>query len=197
MRNVIFILGLTLILISACDHPFSTRKPEKPNTNQSAWNPPHTPEDVLTNLIYAIQERNAGNYMRCFLNESSMSHVFHFEPDPEAAMLYPHLIEWAREQEENMIQETFSMVPKDSSLYMQFPVIVRDVVAADSATLVRQYYWVIHHDNPAVPSRFEGQAEIWLAESSAGEWGIYHWIDNAISDVPSISLWKAQFGGVQ
>lgn len=197
MRNVIFILGLTLILIFACDHPFSTRKPEKPSTNQSAWNPPHTPEDVLINLIYAIQERNSENYMRCFLNEPSMSHAFHFEPDHEVAMLYPHMMEWTWDQEENMIQETFSIVPKDSSFYIQFPIVIRDIVAADSATLVRHYSWVIHHDDPSLPNRLEGQAEMRLAESAVGEWGIYQWIDNAISAVPSISLWKAKFGGVQ
>jgi hypothetical protein len=195
MRNLL-IIGLSIVCILACENPFSTRKPEAPNTSQSQWIPPHTPEDVITNLIYAVQERNSENYMRCFLNDPSFR-VFHFEPDPEAAALYPHLLQWSWSQEENMIQETFALVPPDSNVSLQFPSIIRDIISADSAALVRQYRWVIHHNNPLLPVELEGQVEMRMAEGVVGDWGIYQWIDYSISGLPSVSLWKAALGGSQ
>jgi len=197
MRNGPAVLIFLIICIAACEHPFSARNPEFPNTSQSLWFPPHTPEEVLTNLNYAVQERNYENYMRCFLNDPELSRPFRFVPAPEAAALYPNLLQWTWSQEETMIQVTFSLVPDDSSLSLQFPETIRDVIAADSAALVRQYRWVIHHTDPALPNELEGQVELHMAENSLGEWGIYQWIDNSISETPSVSLWKAVLGAVQ
>jgi len=196
MRNSV-IIGLLIVCILACEHPFSARHPETPSTSQSLWIPPHTPEDVVTNLIYAVQERHSENYMRCFLDDPEASRAYHFEPDPEAAALYPFLHQWTLEQEENMIQETFSLVPVDSGLSLQFPVQVREVISADSAVLVRQYRWVIRHGNPAMPEVLEGHAEMRMAEGTLGEWGIYQWIDFSISELPSASDWKAALGATQ
>ncbi|MBN2105058.1 hypothetical protein JW835_13535 [bacterium] len=197
MRNGLVVFILMIFCITACEHPFSSRKPEFPNTSQSLWFPPHTPEEVLTNLNYAIQERNSENYMRCFLNEPESQRSFRFIPDPEGAALYPHLVQWTWNQEETMIQETFSLVPEDSSILLQFTENIRDVIAADSAALVRQYHWVIHHNDPSLPRELEGQVELRMAENAVGEWGIYQWIDNSISETPSFSIWKADLGAAQ
>lgn len=197
MRPVPVFFIILIILIATCDHPFSTRDPESPNTSQSLWFPPHTPEDVLINLNYAVQERNAENYLRCFISGSESFRSFQFVPDPEAAALYPHLHQWTREQEETMIQETVSLVPEDSSLSIQFTEIIRDVIAADSAVLVRTYRWQIRHNDPALPRELEGQVEFRMAENNVGEWWIYQWIDNSISEIPSVSIWKAALGAAQ
>ncbi|MFC1568914.1 hypothetical protein ACFL4L_01645 [bacterium] len=196
MRNSIIIASLAVCMM-ACENPFSTRRTEAPNTSQSQWIPPHTPEDVITNLVFAIQERNSENYMRCFMDDPESSHAFHFEPDPEAAALYPYLSQWTWAQEENMIQETFALVSQDSSLSLQFPTVIRDVISADSAAIVRQYRWVIHHNDASLPKELEGQVEMRMAEGAVGEWGIYQWIDYSISDLPSASIWKAALGGTE
>ncbi|MBN1779518.1 hypothetical protein JW948_00140 [bacterium] len=193
MKSVVLICSL--LLLSACDHPFSTREPEKPVTSQSSWIPPHTPDDVLVNMIHAVHERNLENYMRCFADGSDAVSMFHFKPDPEAAALYPFLLNWTLAQEQNVLRQTFSLVPLDSSLSLTFPVTVRDVLAADSAVMVRQYAWSIHHLDDAMPTFLEGHAEIRMKENSVGEWVVYYWDDHAISDIPSFSLWKAAWGG--
>jgi hypothetical protein len=195
MRLIQVICISSVIGFLACDHPFTTRKPEKPNTSQSSWIPPHSPEDVLINLMHAVEERNSENYMRCFLNEPEVSHPFCFDPDPEAAALYPFLLEWTQSQEENIIKQTFFLVPQDSGLSLQFPKEIRDVIAADSAVIVREYEWNLHHGIASLPERLEGQAEMRMAENSVSEWGIYRWIDNRITEVPCLSLWKATLLG--
>jgi hypothetical protein len=186
-----------LVIVSlACDSLFSTREPEPPENPQSSWVPPLSPDQVLSNLQNAVSERNVENYVRCLINPGLSSRIFVFEPDPEVAANYPDLFqEWNRETERNVMQQLVALVPADSAFYLTYTETVQEIVAPDSAVMIRRYRLGVHHREAGIPQTYEGLAEFWLTPDQQGEWAIYHWIDNSVSQSPSWSGLKASFGG--
>ena len=194
--HVIGILILLLLLILGCMNPFSIRDSEPPINTQSSWIPPLTPEELLENFSIAVQEKNVDNFMRCLADATQDLRVFHFDPDPEVAANYPNVFtEWSRDTEEAVMQQAFSIVPNDSVSLLSFTEDIQDVVASDSAIFVRRYRLELHHTQDGLAAIYEGHGEFRMAPDQGGEWSIYHWIDNRVSDLPSWSQLKASLGG--
>ena len=184
------------ILLVACDSLFSTREPEPPEDPRSPWIPPLSPEQVLMNLQNAVYDQNVENYIRCLVNASFSQRRYNFEPDPEVATNYPEVFqEWDVSKEEAVIQQAFSLLPSDSTSTLLFTEDIREVIAADSAVMVKRYQLEFHHIQSTLPSVYGGHMELWMAPDQRGEWSIYRWIDNGTAGFPSWSLLKAAFGG--
>ena len=184
------------ILLVACESLFSTREPEPPKDPRSPWIPPLSPEQVLLNFQNAVYDRNVENYIRCLVNVSFSQRSFTFEPDPEVSANYPEVFqEWEVSKEEGVIQQAFSLVPSDSTSHLQFTEDISEIIAPDSAVIVKKYQLALHHIQSTLPSVYEGHVELWMAPDERGEWSIYRWIDNGITGFPSWSLLKASLGG--
>lgn len=190
------LLTLLLAAVTACTNPFALREPESPIDAQSTWVPPLGPEQLMVNFRNAVMEKNVDHYVRCLADAAQDSRRFRFEPDPEVAANYPNVFAaWSRETEETVMQQTFSIVPGDSSSLLSFPEDVRQVMASDSAIFVRRYRLELQHTRDGLASVYEGLGEFRMAPDQGGEWSIYHWIDNRVGDSPSWSHLKASLGG--
>ena len=62
-------LILCFVLVAGC----STRTPEAPDTGRSTYFPPTSPATVLSNLRYAVLEKNTENFMLCLSDQSTRS----------------------------------------------------------------------------------------------------------------------------
>jgi len=190
------ILFCMLLTLAACRNPFRTREPEPPVVSQSSWIPPLSPDKVLINLQNAIAERNTENVVRCLADPVYSTRTFRFDPNPETATLYYTLFSgWGIDQEKTVNQLVFAMVPTDSICLLTWTSILREVVAADTSVMLRQYRLEVHHKPSSLPTQFQGHAEFRLAVDQRGEWSIYRWIDNSIAGSVSWSELKAKLGG--
>jgi hypothetical protein len=195
MTKPAFLIAFFLIW-AACRNPFSTRKPEDPLFSRSNWTPPLSPETVLVNLQNAVAERNTENTIRCLADPSYSDRLFRFEPNPETASNHPGVFsKWGLDRETAVIQQVFSLVPKDSVCVLTWTKILREIVTADTAVMVRQYRLEVRHKPSTLPSVFEGHAEFRLAADRRGEWSVYLWTDNSVSGSVCWSELKAALGG--
>jgi len=180
-----------------CKNPFSTRKPEPPETAQSQWVPAHSPDQVLLNMQNAIAERNVENYIRCLADSGSTGRVFRFDPDLEVANQFPGMFtRWNLEKEEKVFRQLCALVPKDSVFSLSWEEIQQELTTPDTAVFVRRYRMEIHtpQDRFSLPKVYQGIGEFRLIENTQGEWVIYRWIDNGVSGSKSWSYLKASFG---
>jgi hypothetical protein len=199
IKNLLFIKSVIMLtlFLATCQNIFSTRTPEDPVNTRSDWIPAYTPEQVVTNFLNAITERNVENYAACFIDSSYSEKIYRFVPDPNVAADHGDIFNsWSLDKEEEVIRQAFALVPLDSTIVLSFTRDISEITASDSIVLVREYKFVLNHTQALLPTIFKGQSEFWLSEDSRGEWAIYHWLDNGvIPDFPSWSFLKVSLGG--
>jgi hypothetical protein len=195
--KIILSISVTLILFCmGCGNPFSIRNAEEPVNPSSSWTPPHSAEEVLTNLIKAIEERNIENYMRCLIDSSNSNAVFQFDPDPILAVEYASVFsDWNDQKEKAVMNLAFSKVPTDSLSKLVFTEDIKEISTPDSVVFIKKYRLELHHTDVSLPVEYEGQVEFWFTEDRQGWWAIYRWIDNSVSDYRSWSYLKAVLSG--
>jgi hypothetical protein len=185
-----------LVCFAACRNPFATRKPEDPSLSASNWISPLYPEQVLVNLQTAVAERNTDNFIRCFADPAYSGRSFRFEPDPQTSSNHPGVFDgWGINRETGVMQQAYSLVPKDSTCMLTWTKILREIIASDTAVMVRQYKLELRHKPSILPVVFEGQAEFRLAADRRGEWCVYQWTDNSLGESVCWTELKAALGG--
>lgn len=192
-------IGMSLVLVGgACKFPFETRTPEPPRGQKSNWIPPTAANLVLTNMEFAIRERNSLNYLRCLSDSAVTGKRFRFNADPLVSKNYPTLFSsWNKSNEESYINQLFvSYLPKDSISQIQL-VFQRENVYQDSTIFLYNYKLKIGHTyaSDQCPRLVEGQAEFRLIRNELGEWSIYHWTDYRTGEKETWSQIKACLGG--
>lgn len=192
--HLIFILIFAMVFV--CKTPFSTREPEPPNTGQSSWIQPTSPNFVMMNLRKSISEKNANNYLRCLADSGVSEHSFSYIPDAAANAANPHLFEkWDKEKERNFLNQLLVFLPKDCTSTVDFQ-LKSENAFQDSVILMQDYTLIIAHkqQQQGCPKYMKGQAEIRLIRSSEDLWYIHRWIDYATGDYPTWSALRAFFG---
>lgn len=192
-------IGLGVVLLTtACKWPFETRTPEPPKGQKSNWMPPTSANIVITNMEFAIRERNSLNYLRCLSDSLGTGKRFRFNADPLVSKNYPTLFSgWTKGNEETYINQLFvSYLPKDSTSQIQL-VFQRENVFQDSTIFLYNYKLKLGHTfaSDQCPRLVEGQAEFRLIRDELGEWSIYYWADYRIGKKETWSQIKACLGG--
>ena len=112
----IIILLFSLFFINSCDI-FSTRTPEKPNSNRSSYQPPTSASIVISNLISSIKEKNIENYISCFADLAQGSNKeFTFLPSSDALSRFPNLFtNWSIDEEERSFLSMISNLKENQN----------------------------------------------------------------------------------
>jgi hypothetical protein len=191
-----FLVLAAMTCYCACENPFGTREPEAPNTSQSKWIQPTSPNYVLVNLKNALLEKNNSNYLRCLADTSVSKLEFKFFADPAAMNANPGLFQrWGKEDEVNYLNQLFSILPKDSTIGATFNRL-KETTFQDSVILLQTYSLVFNEKCDSAPCMryMEGQAEFRLLRTEDDLWYIYRWSDFSTSDNETWSDLKARFG---
>jgi len=186
-----------LVLIAACENPFSTRTPEPPEQNSSTFIPPTSPDIVFINLRVATQEKNVENYIRCFVDTTRSNQRFTFTPDQRAIANHPGVFDfWQLEDERRYLTRLFQAMPNDSTRTLAFTTERRTEDAAQ-ATFNQSYEIRIRHTRQGgtipIPTLYRGLSNFMLEKNETGDWAIYRWEDFTNGVDPSWSELKALF----
>ena len=183
------------MFVLGCQNPFATRKPEDPQSNQSTWVQPTSPNFVLINLTNAINEKNITNYIRCLSDSSNSKINFKYVAEPSIALQNPGLFSRCQKEEElNFLNQLMLYLPKDSTSKLLLKPL-REISFQDSVVLVKEYILKLGLEcTDNCPKNIQGQAEFRLGKSDEDLWFIHKWSDFSTGDFANWSELRSYFG---
>lgn len=181
----------------SCESPFAMRDPEPPVLEQSGWEPAHSPVQLITNFQKAIAERDLEKYERCFVDANFSEKQFLFVPDPGVFSSHIATFEnWSLDNEIKTMRQAFQYVPDDSISQLTWEETIREIMAPDTAVLIRTFELKLGHTQTDLPRFYTGQISLRLLEDQRGEWVIFRWEDTqSVPEQKSWSFLKASLGG--
>jgi hypothetical protein len=164
-------LCCAFVIITGCGL-FGTRTPENPVTVRSTFEPPTTPEAVIRNLAFSIEEKNSNNYMKCLSPDN-----FVYVPDSKSQSHYPIFQSWNVNSErfyyENLIAQTNSTA--SSNLFLSDTLL--NQITPDSAVYTAEYIVVFQHNRTNIPKSAIGNTRISLKADESNFYYISKWED--------------------
>jgi len=174
-KTEILLFVSLIFLVGSCGL-FDTRSVEPPSDPRSNYSPPTSPDIVLTNLQFAIAEKNLNNYISCFSDSVLTGKVFHFVADLSTNAQYPILSNWNFQQEKiyytNLISQTD--IQSSSNLFLSNP---QAITTPDSVIYDADYVLVYFHNDPSVAKNFNGKLRFTMFQDSRNLWSITRWQD--------------------
>lgn len=157
---------------------FSTRTPEKPDSDATGYIPPTSYDLVIENLKNSLAEKNLNNYLLCF-SDSSFTEIkdFNYIATPQIAAQNQNLFaNWGVESEEkyfnSMITASLDQVRPSLTFtdeqYQNF---------SDSIIFTSNYLLNINFNNQQSSNNYAGNLRIVLKNSPTGFWYITSWYD--------------------
>ena len=183
---------LALITLTGCDM-FDTREPEPPISGSSTFVPPTSPDLVLTNLAFAVSEKNTENYLRCLVDTLNSSQRFLFIPSAAAAGRYSSTFSsWSLQAERSYFSalKAFTGASGESSLRFTGSF---SILATDSAVYEGSYDLLFRHGVSGVAESVKGTVQFVLHADRGSIWSISRWTDIPVLDQSSWSEWKGRF----
>ena len=183
---------LLVILVFSCTNPFSTRDVEEPSPDKGSdtYDQPFKSEYVLSNLRFAMIQKNISNYMNCFIDTSLVPMNYKFIPDQSIPK--ERFTGWDLQDEENYLRRVFNNSDK-----IEFEFIDKDITYTTITTSLDsvqtspfRYEMKVEFDTLAV---FSGKARMKLVKNVNSLWAIYYWEDfrDEISNDNTWSFLKA------
>ncbi len=180
MKRLYPIILIILVAVSGClKNPFDTRGGQQPAGATGSWETPATPEVMITNLMYAYNEKNIQNYQDCF----DSGFVFSaFEDSIEAeAQGNGYLFQfWDKAVEITTTENIFTTFSQNGN-YLDLTMSISsdnpDNIGDTLAVLYRNYtLTIIKSDSLQIDTtEAEGLASFTLNQSSLNLWTIYLW----------------------
>ena len=166
----IFFTALTLII--GCGL-FETRSPEAPETRRSTYVPPTTPDAVIMNLTYSINEKNSNNYSKCI---SSLN--YKYVPDSRSQLLYGQIFQnWSYSAEKLYLDNLISQTNSNASSNLFFSNKIITLISPDSATAAADYIVVFQHNRANVPKTAVGNLRLTITADESNNFYINYWED--------------------
>jgi hypothetical protein len=193
IKKIIQGLSIAVVMV-CCTNPFTTRSGEKPAIDQNSdiFDQPTSCEDVLSNLRYALIQKNVSNYMSCFIDTSLVqSFVYRFKPDE--SFTSERFQGWSLTDEENYFRNVFTEATSVSFEYVDAKNITfTPISAAIDSVQTSPFVYELQVQLDSLAS-FSGIARMKLVKNSNSLWAIYYWEDmrNAESNPNTWSLLKA------
>jgi hypothetical protein len=191
-RFSLIVIVLMSILVSSCEL-FSVREPEEPLLGTGGvFLQPDTPNAVLDNLINAIREMNAINYLNC------LSPIeYRYNPANLGNIGDPGTWDgWSRVEEDRYFKNLASAAENLSGHSLTFDDIQRNDLSPQEQQIVANYALVVNtnrNTSSRVPNRITGQVIFILRSDNSGLWSIVSWTDIATNPEYNWSQLKAEF----
>jgi len=169
---------------------FDTRDPENPETIRSTFLPPTSPEIVIENLSFAIQEKNSNNYTKCLSAES-----FQYVPDSKSQLIYGQIFDsWNVLAEKRYLDNLISRTNPNSSSVLFIDNERLTQLTSDSAIFQADYIFVFQHHVVGIPVSAKGNINLTIATDSDDLFYIRRWEDFRQNDSDfTWSEFKANF----
>lgn len=192
LRKVNNILFFIFALYTGCGL-FETRPVEPPSAPRSTFIQPTSPDIVVSNLSFAIAEKNLDNYLRCLADPDFSKRVYRYYPDAVSLSNYPVFLNWTLASERSYYNNLISFTNENatSSLFLSNTTVNTGI---DSAIIDSDYILVFNHNKQNVSKLFKGKLRFILGIDSRSLWSIHSWFDfiNENNDT-TWSVLKANF----
>ncbi len=167
------ILIIALVVAAKGCGVFETRTPQTPVTVRSTYVPPTSPDLVLTNLEYAIQEKNSDNYVKCLSPT-----FFQYVPDSKSQLIYGTIFQnWNVNSEKNYYNNLISQTNSDASSTLFFDNPVTTNITPDSVIYQADYILVYQHNRANVPKSAIGNLTLTMKANESNLFYIEKWED--------------------
>lgn len=186
----IFII-LNLFLFNSCDI-FNVREAETPNQPRSNYQQAVSPEILIENLINALSDKDAANYINCFSDTSFSNKKFVFSASSGASSLFPALSsDWGLQNEQQYFNNVSAKIPEQAKIILTFSNTTLSP-QGDSRIFTAGYLLnVPHTDND--PTVYQGDLIFSMGRDSRSVWTVYFWQDNKSTNLPTWSELKGRF----
>jgi hypothetical protein len=184
-------LLLFALLFYGCDL-FQTRSAQTPNQPRTNYQPPATPDDLITNFKNSIVDLNVQNYMDSFPDSNYTNMKFQFYPSNQAVAQYPVLSgHWSLQKEEQFFNNLITKVKSDAQITISLNEISESTLG-DSVLYTASYALNIPFSDSNLPQDYQGDLTFKMIRDSRSVWVIYYWQDNKSTEVPSWSELKGR-----
>jgi hypothetical protein len=168
-----FIIAVYIIpYIQGCGI-FDTRTPENPNTVRSNYEPPTSPDIVLVNLEFSIQDKNSNNY-----NKNLSTGNYEYVPDAKARQIYGIIFaDWNQTSERHYYENLVSQTNPGSTSKLFLSNKITNIVTPDSAITTVDYILVFQHKKTSIPTTATGNMRITMKTDESAFFYINKWED--------------------
>jgi hypothetical protein len=171
------IIPSLLLILHGCGI-FETRSPEKPGNTRSTYEPPTSPEAVITNLIYSIEERNSDNYIK---NISTTGYTY--VPDSKSQSLYGQIfLNWNINSEKFYFDNLVAQTNNEATSYLFLSDTSVTLISSDSAIITADYIVVFQHNRTNIPKSAVGNLRFSMKADQNNFFYINKWEDYRKND---------------
>jgi len=171
-KKYLFSFVIIVLLFKGCGL-FDTRDPENPETVRSTYIPPTTPEIVIDNLSFSIQEKNSDNYNKCI----SPANYF-YVPDAQSLANYKHIfLNWNSFSEKRYLDNLINETNANSSSVLFLDNKRFTPVTSDSTIFQADYIVVFQHNRTNIPKSAKGNITLSLVTDANDLYYIRKWED--------------------
>ena len=180
-------------MLSGCGL-FDTRSVEPPIDPRSNYEPPTSPDKVLTNLQSAVSEKNLNNYLKCLVDTVFSTKKYIYTADILSQIQYPIFRYWNYTNEKNYFTNLLSLTNSQSTSILFWASGSTPTIYGDSAVFDSDYLLRIDHQKTNVPKTLTGNVRLVMSLDSRNLWSIHRWIDNKSLDSDTTwSVLRANF----
>lgn len=152
---------------------FDTRDPESPVTIRSTFVPPTTPELVVENLSFSIQEKNSVNYNKCLTDGQ-----YEYVPDSKSLHNYGEIFSnWNKSSERRYIDNLIAATNATATSVLFLDNDEITLITSDSAVYTAEYVVVFQHNRSNVPKSAKGNISLYLSTDDDNLFSIKRWED--------------------
>ncbi|HEY6906367.1 MAG TPA: hypothetical protein VI230_02815 [Ignavibacteriaceae bacterium] len=190
MKNIIIYI-LTALVFTGCDL-LQTRDAETPNQPRSNYEQAVTPQQLLSNLVNSLKDKDVQNYINCLIDSSFSNKKFVFSPSSGAQSQYPFLTnDWNIRDEDQYFKNLITRVSDQSPITLS---LTNELYSpqGDSLIYTATYSINVPGNDPGLKD-YQGDLRFNMVRDSRSIWVIYYWQDTKSTALPSWSELKGQF----
>ena len=164
-----------LISLNSCGL-FDTRDVQAPSQPRSTFTQPTSPDIVISNLNFAIAEKNVDNYIRCFVDSAFSTKRFRFFPDAVSVASYPVFNGWSLSNERSYYNNLVTLTNENSSSNL-FLSNISFSTGIDSTVVDSDYILVFDHNRQNIAKVTKGKLRFIMSPDNRSLWSIHSWFD--------------------
>jgi hypothetical protein len=182
---------VSALIFAGCDL-LQTRNAETPNQPRSNYEQAVTPQQLLSNLVNSLKDKDVQNYINCLVDSSFSDKKFYFSPSSGAQAQYPFLMnDWNIKDEDQYFKNLITKVSDQSSITLS---LTNEQYSPQGDSLVYTATYSLNvPNNESEPNDYQGDLRFNMVRDSRSVWVIYYWQDTKSTALPSWSELKGRF----
>ncbi len=187
----VYLYILSALVLSGCDL-LQTRDAETPNQPRSNYEQAVTPQQLLSNLLNSLKDKDVQNYINCLVDSSFSDKKFYFSPSSAAQAQYPFLMtDWSIKDEDQYFKNLITKVSDQSPITLS---LTNEQYSPQGDSLIYTATYSINvPNNESDPKDYQGDLRFNMVRDSRSVWVIYYWQDTKSTSLPSWSELKGKF----